>query len=107
MRDAAPQGTYKVQASGLGIALSRCRKTIAFDEVGKNALKPKDAEAARVFDAGTGYGDCDRRSSGRLRDSRMAGDAAQHANRLGYRLALAVNDPGKVCFVLTQEAGAA
>jgi signal transduction histidine kinase len=33
--------------------------------------------------------------------------AAKHAEGLGYRLALAANEPGAVCFVLTREAGAA
>jgi signal transduction histidine kinase len=32
--------------------------------------------------------------------------SAKQASQLGYRLALAVNEPGTVCFVLTREAGA-
>jgi signal transduction histidine kinase len=31
--------------------------------------------------------------------------AAKQASRLGYRLTLAANEPGRVCFVLTREAG--
>ena len=31
--------------------------------------------------------------------------SARQAERLGYRLALAANEPGKVCFVLTRETG--
>jgi sensor histidine kinase regulating citrate/malate metabolism len=33
--------------------------------------------------------------------------AAKQANQLGYRLALAVNEPGNVCFVLTRQTGVA